>query len=77
MSSPWTHSICEDCWKKKEPDRPAFSFHENYRQQEVCCYCQKSHRSGIYVRDDPRTLPCKGNHKDADESEFESRYSAD
>lgn len=30
---------------------------------ERCCFCLRATESGIYVREDPETLPCKGKHE--------------
>jgi hypothetical protein len=30
------------------------------RETEVCCYCLKDTRSGIYDRKDPDLVPCHG-----------------
>lgn len=51
----WTHAICDDCWDKKNPDRP--SPRSNVGEMELCCYCGKKTRSGIYVRGNPKDAP--------------------
>jgi hypothetical protein len=57
----WTHSACDACWQEHEPDRePVRIF---IPELEVCCYCHKRHVSGIFFREDPALLPCKGNHQ--------------
>ncbi len=58
----WNHQICDPCWKLRmmaagtpwrEPTRLL-------RPELVrCCYCGVMTASGIYVRQDPRTLTCK------------------
>jgi hypothetical protein len=58
--SRWTHSICQDCWDKKNPDRQAFRLASVGHDEEKCCYCGKPHTSGIYVREDPAQVPCGG-----------------
>lgn len=58
--SKWNHSICEDCWKKKNPDREPSRLVDAVT--EVCCYCMNFHKSGILVRDNPDNLLCKGDH---------------
>jgi hypothetical protein len=64
MSSKWTHAICADCWDKKNPERPALRTPEGMEQKvgasETCCYCLWPTRSGIYVREDPNLLKCRG-----------------
>ena len=57
--SPWTHRVCEACWKKRgvtrEPIRiPNDSGH--------CCGCGALTISGIYVCDSPELMRCKGQH---------------
>lgn len=50
----WTHSICEQCWKKLHGDRAPTvatgSLHE------TCCFCGQHTVAGIYVRHDPKDL---------------------
>jgi hypothetical protein len=58
--SEWTHSICEDCWDKEHPERKAHRL--SLGDEAMCCYCGTIHNSGIYVREDPDKLPCKGVH---------------
>ena len=59
--SRWTHSICDSCWNIKEPIREPV--HIMHGEIEICCFCGKETRSGIYVRYNPEELSCKGNHK--------------
>jgi hypothetical protein len=56
------HSICDECWEKKNPGRQAVKLIESIRQVETCCYCSNKHRSGIYVRGDSADMPCNGVH---------------
>ena len=60
--SKWNHTICSTCWEKKNPGREAARVIDGVR--ELCCYCGESTTSGIFVRDDPATLRCKGEHGD-------------
>ena len=62
MSS-WTHAICSDCWDKREPGRPAPRLGEP-GPAEICCFCGLPTASGIYVRDDPATVKCAGQHEE-------------
>lgn len=50
----WTQAICNDCWDKREPDRP--SPRSNQGGGEFCAYCGDATVSGIYVRDDPANV---------------------
>jgi hypothetical protein len=58
--SRWTHSICEACWNKKNPDRQAVRAVYTEQERQVCCFCLQAHQSGIYVRANPADLPCNG-----------------
>lgn len=58
--SKFTHSICEDCWNQRNPDRIAHRVTDV--DPEACCFCAKAHSSGIYVRANPAETPCKGQH---------------
>jgi hypothetical protein len=42
-------AVCEDCWDKRNPDRPAFRLREG--PEETCCYCGDRTTSGIYTRE--------------------------
>jgi hypothetical protein len=59
--SKWTHSICDACWTKRNPERAAVRLKEP--TVEKCCWCGEVHESGIYVRDFPEEVPCEGVHK--------------
>lgn len=58
--SNWTHSMCANCWNESNPDRPARGADEG--EAELCCFCLKITRSGIYVRRDPQQTACRGKH---------------
>jgi len=58
--SPWNHSICETCWKARNPERTPTRL--KVRSWETCCFCGNRHDSGIFVRHDPKTLRCQGKH---------------
>jgi len=65
--SPWTHSICEKCWRRREHGRPIpATMKSEYAPLENCCFCDQKHQSGIYVRLDPKSdqLKCEGEHED-------------
>lgn len=51
----WTQPVCEDCWNKDNPGRPARKFNEG--PIEICCKCGISNKSGIFIRIDPTTVP--------------------
>lgn len=58
--SKWTHTICDVCWDVLVPGRRATRMIDVER--ETCCRCGEETVSGIYMRADPGTLLCKGNH---------------
>lgn len=62
MSKEWTHSMCEDCWNKRNPQRRAVKMIKG--DNEHCCFCGIAHHSGIYVRYNPASeeLKCLGEH---------------
>lgn len=61
MSSRWTHSVCEKCWKERSPDRePIRTMDET---PEKCCWCGAVTGLGIFQRADPATVPCLGEHE--------------
>ena len=63
MSNRWTHSICDECWKKRYPERGAHRLIG--ASPERCCFCGKEHKSGIFVRENPADMECNGIHGDA------------
>ena len=50
--SRWTHSICKSCWNGRFPERPAPD-QDIGHEADTCCYCGKTHYSGIYYREHP------------------------
>lgn len=60
--SRWNHAICISCWNKLNPDREPIRIKEEFLDEtaEPCCYCGRPQQSGIFVREDPTTLPCRG-----------------
>ncbi len=53
--SRWNHSLCDECWDKREPTRKPLRVLDSQ-----CCQCGTQHKSGIFVRADPDAMPCKG-----------------
>jgi hypothetical protein len=58
--SKWTHAICIPCWNEKNPDRDPITLREE--EKETCCFCGAPTTAGIYIREDPNKVLCKGNH---------------
>lgn len=51
----WTVAICVKCWNEKNPDRKAVNLIKG--PEEICVYCGMPTKSGIYTRDNPKTVP--------------------
>ena len=60
----WTHNICAACWENRS--KGGMPVRVVKPDPDTCCFCGKDNQNGIYVRDDPKTAPCKGVHKDPD-----------
>lgn len=60
----WTQPSCDDCWQRRYPGRQAVTIKQEMRDAETCCFCGEGHRSGIYVRVDPETVPYPSIKKD-------------
>ena len=56
--SAWTHSICEECWEVKGHGRGPVRLVEPLT--ETCCFCGREHHSGIYFRENPAEVDCRG-----------------
>lgn len=57
--SRWTHAICEACWNKRNPDRQAARVVDTSPTE--CCFCGSPTGAGIFVRESPENVLCKGN----------------
>jgi hypothetical protein len=60
MSTPsnWTHAICVECWNKRHPDRPTAG--RGVGASHACCFCARPTSDGIYVRESPANVSCRG-----------------
>ena len=65
--SNWTHAMCDDCWKREHPEGrvPIRVVGGRQADFDLCCFCGALTKSGIYVRRDPSTAPCRGLHDEA------------
>lgn len=63
--SAWTHAICGACWNRVNPDRQVKGSDFRGGDDEKCCWCAAPTVAGIYLRADPKTLPCAGVHPEA------------
>lgn len=62
----WTHSICAPCWQSRNPfPGRAPLVMTNLSYFEPCCFCGSPTVVGIYTREDPATLRCRGLHPEA------------
>ena len=59
--SSWTHAICGPCWDETNPDTTPYTVEGS--TEEKCCCCNAPTRAGIFIRNDPTELNCKGEHK--------------
>jgi hypothetical protein len=59
MGSVWTHAICHECWNRRQPDKRILVT----LGDELCCFCQRPRAAGIYVRENPAHLACRGQHE--------------
>jgi hypothetical protein len=58
--SKWNHSICDECWRKREPTRIPHRGLPELTETVCCCFCGNPTRSGILVRESPDAVLCKG-----------------
>lgn len=58
MSGAFTHLLCAGCWKRREPDRRPVRLAN--APESVCCGCGAMTRSGIYFREHPEKMACRG-----------------
>jgi hypothetical protein len=56
--SKFNHLLCESCWNRQHPDRPAVTVSSS--GPDSCCSCGNKTASGIYVRAAPDSLACRG-----------------
>lgn len=60
--SRWTHALCEGCWRvwAMATGRTGPPVRVVDVGPDVCCACDCSTSSGIYVRADPAVMGCGG-----------------
>lgn len=59
--SRWNHCMCDECWTYLRA--PAVPYRVRGHLEQKCCYCGEMTKSGIYVRGNPETTPCRGVHE--------------
>lgn len=57
--SAWTHTLCDRCWALRNGVLATPIL--NDIEDERCCQCGKACR-GIFIREDPGMMRCKGMH---------------
>lgn len=62
MSAFSNHTICEACWKTRNPGRVPFVVTDDFRVVEKCCFCCADTKDGIYVREKNDAVACKADH---------------
>jgi len=55
----WTQPICLPCWRIYFPHRTAsaHAIKPKYAVREKCAFCGAETHAGLYVRQDPKTVP--------------------
>lgn len=71
MSSRWTHSVCDGCYRIISPDQDPTRLVNP--AEATCCLCGDRTSSGIFVRMDPTKTMCKGVHPDDETKKLEAR----
>lgn len=57
----WTHAICGPCWNAKPENATRQTDESGDGPNERCCWCGRFTARGIYLREDPVSLPhCHG-----------------
>lgn len=57
---PWTHVLCNRCWELRNGESSSGSM--NHVEDQKCCQCGRPCK-GIFVREDPAQMRCKGKHR--------------
>lgn len=64
----WTHNICFQCWVEYKFTETGYKVPPRiveltvYELDSICCFCGHRNIEGIYIREDPNIVLCKGNH---------------
>lgn len=57
----WTHALCDTCWETHFKGRAGYINGDSVRVKdcsETCCQCLTPTTSGIFVRVEPKVMPC-------------------
>jgi hypothetical protein len=52
----WDQPICDDDWRRIEPNRHPYRMAEAHRRTEQCAWCGQPTESGIYRRTNPHEV---------------------
>ncbi len=63
MSAFSNHTICEACWKKRNPGREPVRMVDDFAIAEKCCFCGEATKARIYVREKNESVACKTEHR--------------
>jgi len=66
MSSRWEHYVCGACYAGLQPGRKPTRVID--AKPGICCACGKRHASGIFMRANPASMACRGQHDDEPEA---------
>lgn len=65
----WNHAQCVACWNRDNPDNLVNARRAQdivRRESLTCCFCGALTWAGIFVREDPAKLGCRGQHQEED-----------
>lgn len=62
--SKWNHVVCGRCYGMMYPGREPVRMKDAIEEQagDSCCFCGRVTNEGIFVRADPDSALCKGDH---------------
>ena len=65
----WRHTVCDSCYNERsaaDDAMPETPVRLKHTELEKCCGCGVEHTSGIYIRAEPSSMQCRGNHEQED-----------
>jgi hypothetical protein len=57
----WVHEMCAECWNEREPENQV----PIVQGTGHCCFCGERRAAGIFVRENPALVLCRGRHEAA------------
>lgn len=58
MTNRWRHLTCISCYAQRYPGQETVM--QDVHPWTMCCWCGTHIAHGVYERDDPNSVPCKG-----------------